>query len=45
LISLGWTERDARAAVEKLLAAEPELAHADVSTVLRQALRSLGGPR
>lgn len=45
LISLGWTERDARTAVEKLLVAEPELAQADVSTVLRQALRSLGGPR
>ncbi|GAA1143724.1 Holliday junction branch migration protein RuvA [Nesterenkonia lutea] len=45
LISLGWIERDARAAVEKLLVAEPELVQADVSTVLRQALRSLGGAR
>lgn len=45
LVSLGWIERDARTAVEKLLVAEPELAQADVSTVLRQALRSLGGAR
>lgn len=45
LVSLGWTEKDARTAVEKLLAAQPELITADVSTVLRQALRSLGGAR
>lgn len=45
LVSLGWTEKDARTAVEKLLAAQPELVTADVSTVLRQALRSLGGAR
>ncbi|MBO0595985.1 Holliday junction branch migration protein RuvA [Nesterenkonia sp. E16_7] len=45
LVSLGWTEKDARTAVEKLLAAQPELLTADVSTVLRQALRSLGGAR
>ena len=45
LVSLGWTEKDAKTAVEKLLAAQPELITADVSTVLRQALRSLGGAR
>lgn len=45
LISLGWIEKDARLAVDRLLSAEPDLAQADVSTVLRQALRSLGGAR
>lgn len=45
LVSLGWIEKDARLAVDRLLSAEPDLAQADVSTVLRQALRSLGGAR
>ncbi|WP_029514093.1 Holliday junction branch migration protein RuvA [Nesterenkonia sp. F] len=44
LTSLGWTEKDARIAVEKELQARPELAEAAVSEVLRQTLRSLGGP-
>ncbi|GAB3178568.1 Holliday junction branch migration protein RuvA [Nesterenkonia halophila] len=44
LTSLGWTEKDARTAVEKELQARPELAEAAVSEVLRQTLRSLGGP-
>lgn len=44
LTSLGWTEKDARTAVEKQLEARPELAEAEVSEVLRQTLRSLGGP-
>lgn len=44
LTSLGWTEKDAKAAVEKVLRAEPELAGQDVAVVLRHTLRSLGGP-
>lgn len=44
LTSLGWTEKDAKTAVEKVLEAEPELAGKDVSEVLRHTLRSLGGP-
>lgn len=42
LASLGWTEKDAAAAVDAALKAEPELAEADTSTVLRRTLRSLG---
>lgn len=44
LTSLGWTEKDAKTAVDKVLEAEPELAGKDVSEVLRHTLRSLGGP-
>lgn len=44
LTSLGWTEKDARSAVEKVLKAEPELAGQEVAVVLRHTLRSLGGP-
>lgn len=44
LTSLGWTEKDAKTAVEKVLRAEPELAGQDVAVVLRHTLRSLGGP-
>lgn len=44
LTSLGWTEKVAKTAVEKVLEAEPELAGKDVSVVLRHTLRSLGGP-
>lgn len=44
LTSLGWTEKDAKTAVDKVLEAEPELAGRDVSEVLRHTLRSLGGP-
>lgn len=44
LTSLGWTEKDAKTAVEKVLEAEPELADKDVSVILRHTLRSLGGP-
>lgn len=42
LSSLGWTDKDAAAAVDAALKAEPELAEADTATVLRRTLRSLG---
>lgn len=42
LVSLGWTEKDASAAVDAALKAEPGLADADTATVLRSTLRSLG---
>ena len=42
LSSLGWTEKDAAAAVDAAMKAEPELAEADTATVLRRTLRSLG---
>lgn len=44
LASLGWTEKDAKTAVDKALEAEPDLVGQDVSVVLRRTLRSLGGP-
>ncbi len=44
LTSLGWTEKDAKTAVEKVLKAEPELAGQEVAVILRHTLRSLGGP-
>ncbi|GAA1451346.1 Holliday junction branch migration protein RuvA [Nesterenkonia lacusekhoensis] len=44
LASLGWTEKDAKAAVDRVLDAEPDLVGRDVSVVLRHTLRSLGGP-
>lgn len=43
LISLGWTEKDAKKAVETVYRDSPELESADVSTVLRETLRMLGG--
>lgn len=42
LSSLGWTEKDARSAVEQVLRDEPELAQAEVPVVLRHTLRMLG---
>lgn len=45
LSSLGWTEKDAAAAVEAALKAEPQLAEADTPTLLRSTLRSLGSGR
>ncbi|MDZ5078422.1 Holliday junction branch migration protein RuvA [Nesterenkonia sp. HG001] len=42
LSSLGWTEKDARSAVERVLRDEPELADAEVAVVLRHTLRMLG---
>ncbi|GAA1186336.1 Holliday junction branch migration protein RuvA [Nesterenkonia xinjiangensis] len=42
LSSLGWTEKDARSAVERVLREEPELADAEVAVVLRHTLRMLG---
>lgn len=42
LSSLGWTEKDARGAVERVLRDEPELAEAEVPVVLRHTLRMLG---
>lgn len=45
LASLGWTEKDASAAVDATLRAEPELADADTAAVLRSTLRSLGAAK
>lgn len=45
LASLGWTEKDASAAVDATLKAEPDLAEADTATVLRSTLRSLGAAK
>ena len=45
LASLGWTEKDAAAAVDAALKAEPELAEANTATVLRSTLRSLGSAK
>lgn len=42
LTSLGWTEKDAEAAVQATLSAEPELADADTAVLLRSTLRGLG---
>ncbi|GAB3189449.1 Holliday junction branch migration protein RuvA [Nesterenkonia suensis] len=42
LTSLGWTEKDARSAVEQVLNETPELAEAEVAAVLRHTLRMLG---
>lgn len=42
LTSLGWTDKDAAAAVGAVLKAEPQLADADTASVLRATLRSLG---
>lgn len=44
LTSLGWTEKDARSAVERQLREAPELAEAEVPVLLRSTLRMLGGP-
>ena len=44
LTSLGWTEKDARSAVERQLREAPELAEAEVAVLLRSTLRMLGGP-
>ena len=41
LTSLGWTEKDAEAAVQATLSAEPELADADTAVLLRSTLRGL----
>lgn len=45
LASLGWTEKDASAAVEATLKAQPELAEAETAALLRTTLRSLGAPK
>ncbi|WP_300344795.1 Holliday junction branch migration protein RuvA [Nesterenkonia sp.] len=45
LTSLGWTEKDAAAAVDATLQQAPELAEADTATVLRTTLRSLGSAK
>ena len=42
LVSLGWNQKDAAQAVEATRVAEPELAEADTSTLLRSTLRALG---
>lgn len=42
MVSLGWTEKDAAAAVDSVLKAAPGLSEADTATVLRATLRSLG---
>ena len=42
LTSLGWTEKDARTAVDRVLTEEPALADEQVSVVLRQTLRMIG---
>lgn len=44
LMSLGWSEKDARSAVERQLHEAPELAEAEVAVLLRSTLRMLGGP-
>lgn len=43
--SLGWTDKDAAAAVESALAHQPELAEADTAVLLRTVLRGLGAAR
>ncbi len=43
--SLGWSDKDAQAAVEQTLKDAPELAGEDVAVVLRSTLRMLGGGR
>ncbi|MET1037794.1 MAG: Holliday junction branch migration protein RuvA [Aeromicrobium sp.] len=45
LLGLGWSTRDAEAALEKVAADLPAGAAPDVSTVLRDALRSLAKTR
>lgn len=42
LSSLGWTEKDARHAMDRVLTDDPDLAAEQVSVVLRQTLRMLG---
>lgn len=42
LTSLGWNEKDAAAAVDSTLQAQPELAEEETAVVLRTVLRSLG---
>ncbi|WP_261623585.1 Holliday junction branch migration protein RuvA [Nesterenkonia marinintestina] len=44
LVSLGWSEKDARSAVEHQVQQAPELAEAEVAVLLRSTLRMLGGP-
>ncbi|MDO5492474.1 MAG: Holliday junction branch migration protein RuvA [Nesterenkonia sp.] len=44
LVSLGWSEKDARSAVERQVQQAPELAEAEVAVLLRSTLRMLGGP-
>ncbi len=43
--SLGWSDKDAQAAVEQNLTDHPELAGEDVAVVLRSTLRMLGKGR
>lgn len=43
--SLGWTEKDAAAAVQSALTSEPELAHAETAVLLRAVLRGLGAAK
>jgi Holliday junction DNA helicase RuvA len=43
LVSLGWNQRDARAAVEAV--ASTSIAAAEVPAVLREALQRIGGSR
>lgn len=45
LASLGWTEKDASAAVDASLAAQPELAEAETAVLLRATLKSLGSAK
>ncbi|WP_022872562.1 Holliday junction branch migration protein RuvA [Nesterenkonia alba] len=45
LVSLGWSEKDAAAAVDRTISATPELAQAQTAEVLRATLRSLGASK